>query len=182
MITLAIALQIIHLLYHQVTTLFDFFPFNGVRLSSWQLRLTDAGTAFVPMVISPVGFIFHYQPLMEIGVVCNFIILGGEIATWWIPYFFGPSPKWLEIYNKTHRQTITVIPRRGSNPVMNLEHLILMVLTLLTAVVTLIAYRSLQGAFSKSGWIACFVGVVMVGGVFFQCNLAGRKKESETPA
>lgn len=182
MIALAITLQIIHLVYHQVTTLFDFFPFNGVRLSSWQLRLTDAGTSLIPMAVPPIGFIFHNQSLMQVGVVCNFILLGGEIATWWVPYFFGPSPKWLEIYNQIHRQTITVIPRRGSNPVVNLEHLILMVLTLLTTVVTLLAYRSLGGVFSWSGWIAGFVGVVMVGGVFFQCNLAGRKKQNETSA
>ena len=174
MIKVAIALQLIHLLYHQVTTLFDFFPFNGVRSSSWHLRLMDAGTAFIPMAIPPIGFILRNPTLMEIGIVCNFIILGGEIATWWIPYFFGASPQWLEIYNKIHRQTITVIPRRGKNPVVNLEHLILMVLTLLTTVVTLIAFRSVHGVFSGYIWIAWLVGAVMVSGVFFQCNITGK--------
>jgi hypothetical protein len=176
MIKVAIIIQIIHLVYHQITTLVDFFPFNGVRVSSWRLRLIDAGSAFVPMAIPPIGFILGNRPLMQAGVVCNFIILASEIGTWWIPYFFGASPKWIEIYNKIHRETITVIPRRGVNPVINLEHMILMMLTLLTTVVTLMAYRSVQGAFSRHIWVAWLIGVAIAGGTVFQCSLAGRKR------
>jgi hypothetical protein len=179
MIKIAIAIQLIHLVYHQITTLFDFFPFNGVRFSSWRLRLADAGSAFIPMAVPLVGFILRNPVLMQIGLVCNFVILGGEIATWWIPYFFGPSPKWLELYSRIHRPTITVIPRRGSNPTPNLEHLILMCLTLLTTATSWVAYRSLHHGFTTVFWIACVAGLIIVSGAFFQCNLEGKNSRAE---
>lgn len=181
MLSLAIVVQLVHLLYHQVTTLVDFFPFNGVRFATCREHLIDAVSGFVPMALPPLGFIFRRPDWMEIGVVCNFVILGGEIATWWIPYFFGPSPKWLEIYSKIHRQTITVLPRRGTNPVPNLEHLILMALTVLTTIVSWVAYRSTQGAFSPQMWKAWLVGGIVVSGVVFQCGIAGKAK-SKDPA
>jgi len=182
MIKLAITLQIISLLYHQITTLFDFFPFNGVRFYSRREKLADAISGLIVMAIAPIGFIFHVPFLMELGLVCYCIGIGGWVATWLIPYFFGPSAKWLEIYSKVHRQTITVLPRRGSNPVANLEHLILLILALLTTAATWIAYHSSQGEFSRRVWVACLIGGVMVIGMIFQCCIVGRKKSNEPSA
>ena len=142
MLTLAIALQIIHVLYHQVTTLLDLFPFNGVRFYSRREQLLEAGINLVLMSLPPLGFVLHVPSLMLFGVVYYFVLLAVEFTTWWVPYLFGPSQKWLDVYTRIHSQTITVLPRRGTNPVPNLEHLILHSLSLLTAIVTLIAYRS----------------------------------------
>ena len=175
MMTAAIVIQLMHLLYHQVTTWFDFHPFNGVRALPWRLRFVDAGTAFVPMVIPPLGFLLGNRTLMEIGVVCNFVILGGEIATWWVTYFFGASPRWQEMYNKIQRDTITVIPRRGPNPTINLEHMILMVLTICSTVMSFVAFHASEGKFSPHIWIAWLVAAVMTGGAIQQCSFAGRK-------
>jgi len=133
MLTFAVTLQIVLLLYHQVTTLFDLFPFNGVRFYSRRETFMEAGANLVPMALAMTGFIWHVSVLMKFGVVYYFILFAVECATWWMPYFLGPSPKGLECYNRIHRQTITVIPRRGHNPAPNLEHLILMALTFLTA-------------------------------------------------
>jgi hypothetical protein len=87
---------------------------------------------------------------MRFGVAYYFVLFAVEIATWWLPYLFGPSPKWLEIYSRIHSQTLTLLPRRGTNPVPNLEHLILQLLTALTASVTLVAYRSVL---ALPGWL-----------------------------
>jgi hypothetical protein len=179
MLHLAITLQIVHLLYNQVATLFDLFPFNGVRFYSWRERLAEAGVNFAIMAFPLVGFILHVPLLMEAGVMCFFVLLGGECATWWIPYFFGPSPKWLEIYSRVHRPTITVLPRRGTNPVPNLEHLILMVLTLVTTVVSLRAYHATTGSFFPHWWVTMQVAAFMISGVVFQCCIKGKKQPPE---
>ena len=181
MIRFAIILQIALLLYHQVTTLFDFFPFNGVRFYSRRETFMEAGVNLVLMSLPLIGFIWHVSFLMKCGVVYYFILFSIECATWWAPYFLGPSPKGLECYNRIHRQTITVIPRRGNNPAPNLEHMILMVLTLLTAITTLMAFRPTPFPF-RQWWIGVVIGAFMVGGTVFQFCFQGKQKSNAPPA
>jgi len=181
MVRLAITLQIILVLYHQATTLFDFFPFNGVRFSSRRERLIEAAVNLVLMPLPPIGFILRAPLLMKFGLVYYFILFGVECATWWAPYFLGPSPKWLELYNRIHRQTITVLRRRPNQPAPNLEHLILMALTLLTAIATLIAFRSLPLEFPQ-WWIGLLIGAILIGITLFQFCFQGRTKSTAPPA
>jgi len=181
MIAFAITSQLILVLYHQITTLFDFFPFNGVRFYSRREKLLEAGINLVLMSAPLLGFILHQPLLMKFGVVYYFILFAVECATWWGPYFFGPSQMGLEIYNRIHGRTITVLPRRGKNPSPNLEHLILMALTILTAVTTLIAFRSAPIQF-QHWWIGLIIGAVMVSGTIFQFCLQGRQKSNAPSA
>jgi hypothetical protein len=176
MLLLALIVQAVLLVYHQVTTLFDFFPFNGVRGSSRAERLGEAAVNFVFMGFPLVGLIVRTHGLMQSGVFGNFYILSGEFATWWIPYFFGPSPKWLEIYSRVQRSTIMVLPRRGTNPVPNLEHLILMVLTGSAAVTSLLAFRAVQPEPFTNLPGACLVGALVFGTILYQTTLMGRSK------
>jgi hypothetical protein len=181
MLILAIALQLAVLFFHQVTTIFDLFPFNGARFSARRERFLEAGFNGALMAPGPLGFILGISSLMRFGTAFYFILFVGELATWWVPYFFGASPKWAEIYARVQGRTITIVPRRGANPAPNLEHLILMALTLATALATLAAYRSLAGASLRGWWVAALValGVGLV--VVYQCCLMGRKKPG-TPA
>jgi hypothetical protein len=169
MLRLAIILQIVHLLYNQVATLFDFFPFNGVRFYSRRERLAEAAVNGVIMSLPVIGYLSRIPFLMEVGLMALSVLLFGEVATWWIPYFFGASPKWAEIYARVHRQTSTPLPRRGSNPVPNWEHLILMGLTLSTAIVSFVAYRAVNGFSFPYWWILVPIGMVLVSGVVVQC-------------
>jgi len=181
MARLAITLQIILVMYHQATTLFDFFPFNGVRFTSRGEKIAEAAVNLVLMSLPPIGFILRAPLLMKFGLVYYFILFGIECATWWAPYFLGPSPKWLELYNRIHRQTITILPRRANQPAPNLEHLILMALTLLTAVATLLAFRSLHLEFPQ-WWIGLLIGIILVAGTLFQFCFQGRTKPNPPPA
>jgi hypothetical protein len=181
MARLAITLQILLVLYHQASTLFDFFPFNGVRFASRREKIAEASVNLVLMSLPPIGFILRAPLLMKFGLVYYFILFGIECATWWAPYFLGPSPKWLELYNRIHRQTITILPRRANQPAPNLEHLILMALTVLTAIITLLAFRSLHLEFPQ-WWIGLLIGVILVGGTLFQFCFQGRTKSNPPPA
>jgi hypothetical protein len=152
--------QIGLLVYHQITTLFDFYPFNGARRYAWKEKLAEAGSNFVLMSLAPIGFGFQIRGLMIFGVVYYFFLFAVEIIIWWIPYLTVPSghwrriynlllavstssfkkgdtlDHWYEIYNRLHRGTITILPARGNRPVPNLEHMILHAWTLITAIVT----------------------------------------------
>ena len=58
MLTAALVFQASLFLYHCVTTLFDFFPFNNVRPYSLAERLTECSVNGVLMTIPFAGFAF----------------------------------------------------------------------------------------------------------------------------
>lgn len=162
--TAALASQLLLLGYHQVTSWFDFHPFNGVRNYSRREKLAEVGINAVLMSLAPIGFGFHLQGLMLFGVIYYFVLLSAELVIWWIPYLTVPTGRWRAVYNRSlafatsdfnkgdtltrwvavherlHRSTITFLPRRQGRPVPNLEHTILHAWTLVTAVLTLLGY------------------------------------------
>jgi hypothetical protein len=151
------------LAYHQITTIFDFYLFNGARHHTRKEKLAEAGVNFVLMALPPIGFSFRIKALMGFGLVYYFVLFAIELIIWWVPCLRVPagrwriiynrvlgaltftdpgvdaSAQWLEVYNRLHRETITILPDRGNRPAPNLEHVILQGWTLITAVVTAIA-------------------------------------------
>jgi hypothetical protein len=162
---LALALQILLVAYHQATTLLDFYPFNGARFARLRERLLEAGFNFLLMAPAPIGILLGWSGAIRLAAAYYPILFLCEVATWWVPYVFGASAKWREIYSRVQGRTIGILPRRGDNPAPNLEHLILMALTIGTAAASIAAYRATPGA-SLAGWpAALLIGAVMVWGV-----------------
>lgn len=164
---LAILCQLVLVGYHQITTLVDLHPFNGVRNSSQSERLVEAGANALLMCLAPVGFILGIKSLMLYGVVYYFVLLLFELIIWWVPYFTAPRGRWLGPYNlalrvattnfaqkdaladwaarhiRIHSGTLTLL-RPGPGPILpNVEHTVLHCWTAVTAIVTLEAYRTL---------------------------------------
>jgi hypothetical protein len=161
---IAVAFQLALLLYHQITTWFDFFPFNGSRHYGRNEKLLECGVNGVLMLLPPLGFGFQISWLMHFGVVYYFVLFSIELLLWWVPYLmaltgswrtiynsllllatldFGPGDRvdrWHRTYHRLHRGTITLLPTRGNRPVPNLEHMILQAWTLITALVTAAVY------------------------------------------
>ena len=162
--TIALFCQLALLGYHQVTTLFDFYPFNGARHLERKERLAECTVNGLLMILPPLGFGFHIRALMIFGLVYYFVLFAIELIIWWIPYLTTPAGRWRAIYNRLlswatsnfekgdtlarwqniharlYRGTITVLPDRGRGIVPNLEHVILHAWTVITAVVTVAAY------------------------------------------
>jgi len=127
-------------------------------------NLPKAGVNAFLMSLAPIGFAFQVRGLMTFGVVYYFVLFAIELLIWWIPYLTVPAGRWRSIYNlllslatsnfekgdtleqwvtihqRVHRDTITFLPIRPNRPVPNLEHTILHVWTLVTAVATSVAY------------------------------------------
>src|SRR6266436_3917237 len=163
-----IASQILLLVYHQVTAWLDFYPFNGARNYSPKEKGAEAGVNAILMSLGPVGFGLRIKWLMITAVIYYFMLFAAELIIWWIPYLTVPRGRWRAIYNRLlsiatsnfepgdtlanwtaiyqrlHRGTLTFLPDRDDRPVPNLEHTILHVWTLITAIVTLAGYH--QGA------------------------------------
>jgi len=139
---IALTLNIAHVTYHQLTSNFDFFPFNNIRNYTAVQRIAEVSVNFITMGFPVVAIFLKNHTLT--GVACWFLgfLLCGEYLAWWKPYLFGATDKWKNIYNKIHKDTIILLPPIKDNPVPNLEHCILHVLTLLTFIVTVMYYFS----------------------------------------
>jgi hypothetical protein len=168
MITAAIICQLVLLAYHQFTTHVDLFPFNGARHYALKEKLAEGLSNLLLMSLAPIGFIWRIHGLMIYGVIYYFVLFAMELIIWWIPYFTVPAGRWRALYNfllscatsnfeagdtlnhwcgihqRLHAGTITFLPRREQRPVPNLEHTILHAWTLITAIVTLVAWRGLS--------------------------------------
>lgn len=162
----ALACQIALLLYHQITTLADLHPFNGSRFCIGRERLTEAGVNLVLMGLAPIGYAFQLHGLMLYGAIYYVVLLVVEFIIWWVPYLTSPTGKWRRAYNvalslgtsdfepgdtlsrwlaiheRMHASTLFILPRRSGRITPNLEHVLLHFWTLVTALVTLIAYHS----------------------------------------
>jgi len=161
----AVLCQLLLLIYHQTTTLVDLHPFNGARHYTVGERVTEAGVNAVLMSLAPIGFAFRIHGLMTFGVIYYFVLFVVELIIWWVPYMGEPSGRWRSVYNRLlslatsnfepgdtldhwvaihtrlHRGTISFLPARAGRIVPNLEHTLLHVLTIVTAILTLVAYR-----------------------------------------
>ena len=158
--------QMLLLLYHQVTTWFDFFPFNGVRFYGHRERMIEVIVNGVLMSLAPIGFALHIHGLMIFGVIYYFLLFSAEIIIWWVPYLVMPSGNvraaynkllafvtsnfeskdvladWAGIYQRIHSKTVTVLSQRPGRIVPNVEHMVLHGWTLLTAIATVASYSS----------------------------------------
>lgn len=139
-------LQVATVLYHQVTTRIDIYPFNGVRHYSVKERRNEALINGIIMVI-PIMLTFTRLPiLIGIGGLLWTLVVVGAILSWWLPYFTGVAvykmpnnETWPQVYERIFSKTITILPRIKNNPRPNLEHMILHVL-ILSSAITMWAY------------------------------------------
>lgn len=140
MLTATIVFQALLLFFHQATTLFDFYPFNNVRLYTLKERLMECCINGTMMVVPPLGFLLSVHWMMIASLVIYPVLLIGEYLAWWQHYFFGPTTAWQQTYDHLFSNTIIVLPRIKNHPVPNLEHTILHSLTLIAAFLTYIYY------------------------------------------
>jgi len=140
----ALLLNIVHLVYHQVTTNVDLFPFNNIRRYKWSERMAEVTLNGLLMGFPVIALSLNDRRWITVaGTVLGFLVIG-EFLTWWPFYFFGVPPrmrKWQEIYDRTHKHTVQCLPAIGNHPRPNLEHCILFILTIAAFGVT-VWYRT----------------------------------------
>ena len=150
-----------------MTTLLDLYPFNGARHCTIRERSTEAGVNALLMSLASIGFIFRIHGLMLYGLIYYFVLFAVELIIWWVPCLSVPTGRWRLVYNRLlsvltshsepgdtldhwvaiheriHSGTFSLVPKRPGRITPNLEHMILQILTLVTAILTLVAYRRL---------------------------------------
>lgn len=136
----ALFCQLALLLFQQLTTLFDLYPFNNVHCFTWKERLAECLINGMLLALPFVGFVFHLSWLEVAALIIYPALLTGEYISWWHPYLFGATKSWREKYDRIFCHTLVVLPPIRNHPVPNLEHLLLHALSLLVTILTYIAY------------------------------------------
>ncbi|ANY69022.1 hypothetical protein BBD42_22950 [Paenibacillus sp. BIHB 4019] len=141
MFMILLIVQLTTFSYHQLTTRFDFYPFNGIRHYSAKERRNEALINGIVMAV-PVMLTFARTPLwIGIGGLIWTLVLVGAILNWWLPYVSGVTvykmpnnETWQQVYDRIFSKTIILLPSIKNNPRPNLEHIILHVLILSSAI------------------------------------------------
>lgn len=161
---LALTCQVLLLLYHQLTTLVDLYPFNGARYYSSRERRIETCVNALLMSVAIAGFWLRVPALMTYAVIYYFLLFIVEIIIWWVPYLGNPKGslrriyngllaigtsdfapgdtlgRWEIVYERIHAGTVTLLPRKNHGITPNLEHMILHALTLITALASVRGY------------------------------------------
>lgn len=136
MIQTAVFFQLLLLVYHQTTTLFDLYPFNNVRNYPLRLKLAECLVNGIIMAVPPAGYLFGLPwakgaaPWVYVGIAI------GAWFSWYQKYFFRPTPAQQREYDQIFRPTIQVLPDVQGRPRPNLEHVILHAILLITLALT----------------------------------------------
>jgi len=134
---LTIALSLLLLIYHQVTTLVPLFPWNDVRQYRWKELLAEVctngllmGCSAFCLIMGNTGF-YHYYPLVYYP-----FLLSGELFQWWLPYFskkFAASKVNFD-YERLFGRTTKLIPHKPGKRTPDANHIVLHSITVVTVI------------------------------------------------
>ena len=139
----ALVFNMLHLGYFLLTTNINLFPFNNIKSFTLKQRLLEGAIHDTLMLYSVIALLVNNKVMILIAVCYLGFLLIGEYLSWWQYYLFGPTEKWKTFYDKVFKDTIKILPAIKDNPIPNLEHCILHLVTLITLIVTLMYYISL---------------------------------------
>lgn len=136
MVGITVFFQLLLLVYHQVTTLVDFYPFNNIRSYALRLRSIECIVNGVIMAIPPIGYLFQIPWMIGAAGWIYVGVTVGAWLSWYQKYVFGATAAQQAEYDHIFRPTIQVLPDIQGRPRPNLEHVILHGILLITLVLT----------------------------------------------
>jgi hypothetical protein len=110
----------------------------GRRKLAWATVINSLFPGYA--VVLAIRFFHTPKPSYALGywLIYTGITLAGAIASWWVPYLFGPSQKHRELYEKMYAGTQFVLPERRGDRGPNLLHLCFHALFLGTFILALL--------------------------------------------
>jgi hypothetical protein len=123
---------------------------NWFRLGSWNFQpgfvplfnsdkidLSDL-VLLIAFILPFLLFLFAYWRrwnwLMWIGTIGYCVWFFLQIKTWWVPYLFGASSHWQEVYNRVFAQSTKILPSFGNHLAPDAMHLTIQLLLLVIIV------------------------------------------------
>lgn len=95
----------------------------------------------LPFILFAFSYWKRWNWLMWVVAISYTVWLYLQVQTWWVPYFFGASKKWQEIYHRVFAHSTKILPSFGNHLPPDAMHLtiqLLLFVIVITAIVGLV--------------------------------------------
>jgi hypothetical protein len=96
----------------------------------------------IPVIVFYVGYRISKYWVMSLSIIFYIVWLILQVKSWWLPYIFGASDQWVEVYNRTFSHTHKILPAWGRHLPPDTMDLVIQVL--LIVILFLFVTASLQ--------------------------------------
>lgn len=138
---ISLAAQFLLAIYFQMVNWFSLGSWNDQpgfvpmlsSLISGRMQWEDAGSLgmfLLPFLLFALAYWRRWNWLMWVGAFGYSVWLYLQIQTWWIPYLFGASKNWQEIYHRVFAHTTKILPSFGNHLAPDAMHLTIQLLLL----------------------------------------------------
>lgn len=139
MTALAVVLPLIWLAWLALTEWVPMFPLNDLAAGNLRRRLLAAAINYpFPLLIAG-GIALHRTWSLVAALTLCGLILAGHLANWWVPYFGLSSAAQRETYRQDYSRTWKILPTEGHGVVIDVQHLVVGLLSLAMTATTLAA-------------------------------------------
>ncbi|WP_433203863.1 hypothetical protein ACQP00_34900 [Dactylosporangium sp. CS-047395] len=139
MTPIAVAVPLAWLLWLVLTEWVPMYPLNDLRPGNLRDRVLAACVNYpFPLAIAA-GVALHRPWSLAVALVlCGLCVLG-HVRAWWLPYFGRASAGQAEQYRREYARTLKILPTDGHAVVIDVQHIVVGVLTLAMAATTALA-------------------------------------------
>lgn len=130
MIAIGVFVPLVWLGWLVLTDWVPMFPLNDLRSDNRRERLLAAAINYpFPLLIAGGVALHETWSLIVALSLCGLAVLG-HLGNWWLPYFGHSTPRQREQYQREYARTLKILPTEGHAVVIDVQHMVVGVLTL----------------------------------------------------
>ena len=149
---LSLATQFLLAVYFQIINWFplghwNYQPGFVPLINSPAIEIGDVGglSLFVlPFLLFALAYRRNWKWLLWVGVVGYAGWLYLQIQTWWVPYLFGASLRWQEVYHRVFAYSTKILPSFGNHLAPDAMHLTIQLLLLVIVASLIVGLLQIQ--------------------------------------
>jgi len=149
---ISLVAQFLLVIYFQIINwfplgLWNYQPGFVPLVSSGKIEWGDVGlvSAFVlPFLVFSLAYWRRWNWLMWVGAVDYGVWLYLQIQTWWVPYLFGASEHWKEVYNRVFSHSTKILPTFGNHLAPDAMHLTIQLLLIVIVISSIVGLVQLH--------------------------------------
>ena len=149
---ISLAAQFLLAIYFQIINwcslgLWNYQPGFVPLLSSGAIEWRDVGSVsafLLPFLLFSLAYWRRWNWLMWVGAVGYGAWLYLQIQTWWVPYLFGASEHWQEVYNRVVSHSTKILPSFGNHLAPDAMHLTIQLLLIVIVISSTVGLVQLQ--------------------------------------
>jgi len=138
MSTFAIVVPFVWLGWLVLTDWVPMFPLNDLSGANAKGRALAAAINYpFPLLIAG-GLALHRPWSLAAATLLCVLVMAGHVRSWWLPYFGFATDEQRELYRREYGRTLKILPTEGRAVVVDVQHLVVGVLSLLMLAATII--------------------------------------------